>query len=295
VYGFEVADDGALLNSARNVEALRRLWLDHDLIVGDDLGPGDRGDFDVGAWHVGCHLVAAGGVRRAADGRLLWLELAHNPVRDGYFASVTAEMNGGSHTLCIDTAEARALLEGSTLLGFVEGNSAGRISARGVLDSTDRFNLWRRQDFDQPPTSDVEGGRVWEHWCTLRDVRASSAMGSGVLAGYVSLVSALGDRFPPTVARGRTEYGHPTQLAALVHAGFCTREAALWNITPLPIPTACEHLLQSGESAQALTAAGLMQWNRTPRYYMYRRKLAKWNGAPGVRAALAAFANNLEE
>src|SRR5262245_1403694 len=84
---FQVTAAGDLLNSATNVRLLAQLWLDRKLIDGDDLGPGDPGDFDYGAWHSSCHLLGAGGVRRAADRRLLWLELAHRPERDEYFAA----------------------------------------------------------------------------------------------------------------------------------------------------------------------------------------------------------------
>src|ERR1700738_5059940 len=118
---FQTTGDG-ILDTAGNVEALRRLWLGRTLINGGDLGPGDEGDFDNGAWHVSCHVAGASGVRRARDGRLLWLEISHNAARDENFASVTAEK-----TLRLDSSDAKALLEGSTLLGFVEGNSTGHI------------------------------------------------------------------------------------------------------------------------------------------------------------------------
>jgi hypothetical protein len=65
--GFEIADDGNLVNNTANVERLRSLWLDRSVICGELLGPGDPGDFDHGAWHVACHLVAAG---CAAAGRV---------------------------------------------------------------------------------------------------------------------------------------------------------------------------------------------------------------------------------
>jgi hypothetical protein len=53
-------------------------------------GPGDAGDFDYGAWHVACHLVAAGGAMRSSR-HLMWLEISHNPVANDYFANVTEE------------------------------------------------------------------------------------------------------------------------------------------------------------------------------------------------------------
>ena len=81
-FNFEATGAGDLASSRANVEALRRLWLDRTLISGSNLGPGDEGDFDNGAWHVACHLVAAGGVRRAADGRVVWLEVSHDAARD---------------------------------------------------------------------------------------------------------------------------------------------------------------------------------------------------------------------
>ena len=78
-YGFDVTGSGDLINSVQNGESLRKLWLDRTLIRGIQLGPGDPGDFDFGAWHVGCHLAGAGGVTRSKKGSLLWLEISHNP------------------------------------------------------------------------------------------------------------------------------------------------------------------------------------------------------------------------
>src|SRR5262249_54511318 len=156
----------------------------------------DPGDFLYGAWHSSCHLAGAGGVRQANDGRLLWLEISHRPARDEYFASISWSCASGAQTVPIDSAEGLELLDGSELFGFVEGNSTGRTSARNVNDAPTMFNLWRRQDFDQPVTSASWGGKVWEHWCTLRDIRATSRLGTSVLSAYISLVAAMGDGFP---------------------------------------------------------------------------------------------------
>ncbi len=59
-FGFDVTSRGDLEDQVRNVELLRRLLLDRSVISGDELGEGDPGDFDHGAWHIACHLVAAG-------------------------------------------------------------------------------------------------------------------------------------------------------------------------------------------------------------------------------------------
>lgn len=285
-FGFEVTPDGDLLNDARNVERLRRLWLDPDLLVGNDLGPGDRGDFDHGAWHVSCHLLGAGGVRRSADGELQWLEVSHDGARDEYFASVTVKEGGRAVTHRLDSAPGREAIEGSALLGFVEGNSTGRISARGVQDAPAAFNLWRRQDFDRPAGSKEDGGKVWEHWCTTRDIRTGSRAGTSVLTAYVSLVAALGDRFPASVARGRTVYGHPRQLAAMVRAGFVGRASALWSGAPEALPARAATLLDEADPRAALEAAEILAWSNVPKYYMYRRRMGRWCGLSVIRKAI---------
>jgi hypothetical protein len=282
-FGFETTDKGGLLNAAANVQALRRLWLDRTLIQGEDLGPGDSGDFDNGAWHVSCHVVAAGGVMRASDGRLLWLEVSHDPQVDSYVATATVKSGTAAQTLRLDSPAVRAPLEGAALLGFVEGNSVGRISARGVNDPPTLFNLWRRQDFDQPRGTAADGGKVWEHWCTLRDIRPSSGIGASVLSAYVALVAALGDRFVPAVVRGRRDYGHPQQLRAMVIAGLVGQEAALWDTTPVVIPASAERLLLEAEPAKALEAVGQLAWDNPPRYYMFSRRIASWSATAAVR------------
>ncbi len=280
--GFEVAADGNLVNNAANLERLRELWLDRSVIHGDLLGPGDPGDFDHGAWHVACHLVAAGGVRRASDGRLLWLEISHDAKHDLYYPSVTHGDDTAPRTVPVDSTEGKEVVAGSTVLGFVEGNSTGRISARGVADPEDRFNGNPRQDYDEPPDSPDEGGKVWEHWCTLRDVRPSSAIGSSVLAAYVALANVLGDAFPVIVARGRHEYHHPEQLGAMVAAGLTSAQAALAPMTPTVIPAAAAHALSLGDAGIALRHCRTLDWQGPPRYYMFERKIDSWVHRPAV-------------
>ena len=286
ILGFEVTPAGNLADCAENVERLSKLWLDRSRVDGDDLGPGDPGDFDFGAWHIACHLVAAGGVRRSTDGRLLWLEISHHGATDSYFPSVTVHNDGTAHTVAITSAEGRLLLRNSTLLGFVEGNSLGRTSARAVNDSPTRFNGWRRQDFDQPAGSGEDGGKVWEHWCTTRDIRPSSIIGSSVLTAYISLVSSLGDRFVAAVARGRRDYYHPKQLAELVRAGFVGEASALWEATPTAIPESVESLLIDAQPDAALRAIEQVDWANSPRYHMFTRRIDRWVAANELRPHL---------
>jgi hypothetical protein len=285
-YKFEVSDNGDLTNTAGNVGLLRKLWLDRSVIKGDDLGPGDPGDFDHGAWHVACHLAAGCGVRERADGSLAWLQISHDDRADRYFASVTVLEGRNTRTAPTDSAEGRILLRKSRLLGFVEGTSKGRTSARFANDPPSLFNLWRRQDFDQPPGSDEDGGRVWEHWCSLRDIRATHEIGTSVLTAYLALVAALGDMFIPTVARGRREYGHPAQLKAMIASGLVDRKSAVWNGTPMPIPANCEAVLEDADPATSLKAATSFDWSQPPRYYMFARKIAGWSKSDDVEKDL---------
>jgi len=288
-YQFQVAQDGELQNTATNVRLLSQLWSDRRLIQGDDLGPGDAGDFDYGAWHSSCHLLGAGGVRRAADGRHLWLEIAHARRHDEYFAALTVRESSAARTVPLDSADARVLLNQSTLLGFVEGNSTGRTTSRNVFDAPDRFNLWRRQDFDQAVDSDLEGGRVWEHWCTLRDLRPTNRVGLSAITAYVSLCAALGDKFCAAVARGRRDYGHPVQLCAMVQAGYVCANSATWDVTPVAIPSKVESLFLEADPAQSLTAAERLDWENPPKYFMFSRKIKSWSSAKQVRADLKKF------
>ncbi len=289
-FSFETSPQGSLLSIADNVEALRRLWLDRSMISGVNLGPGNRGDFDNGAWHISCHLAGAGGVLRDRNGKILWLEISHATSPDEYYASVTFGETGHVQTLQIDSENGRSALQDAVQLGYVEGNSTGHTSARDVNDSPTLFNLWRRQVFDQPAESPKNGGKVWEHWCTLRDIRPQAPIGLSVLKAYISLASALGDRFVPTVARGRRDYAHPRQLVALVRAGVTGEDSAQWDTTPVEIPPDPERLFLNANPTECLEAAKLLDWSSSPKYFMYKRRISHWSSARQVASDLSQTA-----
>ena len=285
-FQFEVTPGGDLVDNAANVECLRKLWLDRSMIKGDDLGPGDDGDFDNGAWHSACHLVGAGGVRRAANGKILWLEVSHDPAKDEYYASVTP---AGAPTVRLDSAEGRALLNGSTLLGFVEGNSVGHISARHVNDPPTRFNLWKRQDFDKPVGSDEDGGKVWEHWCTVRDIRPTHAIGSSVLRAYASLVAALGDKFVPPWRAEDAITAIRSSSAPWSRADSRPRRRRRGTSSLTGFPTPRKKKLLEATPADEAAAVATLGVGRDPRYYMFQRRISHWSPADKVRHDLRAF------
>jgi hypothetical protein len=276
-YSFEVNNSGNIIYSVYNVELLRKLWLDRKIINFAELGPGDPGDFDFGAWHSSCHLVAASGVCRDSDGKYSLLEISYNSQTGMYQPSLTFHASNKILTVNLNSSLAQEYLQNSKIVGFVEGTSEGRISARGIVDSSELFNNNPRQDYDQEPESSKEGGRVWEHWCTLRDIRATSPIATSVLSAYVSLTAVLEDKFPATVLRGRKDYGHPRQLCAMIQAGFISRESALLNITPKQIPLDIEPKLKTSFPSEGIEGIEMLDWSKENfSYYMYARKISNW-------------------
>ena len=111
-----------------------------------------------------------------------------------------------------------------------------------------------------------------------------------MLAAFVSLAAALGDRFIPTVARGRREYGHPRQVAAFVYAGLTAESSALWDTKPTAIPTAAVPVLQESDPRRTLEAIEPFPWTEPlPRYFMFERKIAGWSTAGQVATDLKGF------
>ena len=287
-YGFEVDARGHAIDAIANRDRLRGLFRD-GAIIGGRWGPGDAGDFEHGSWHILCHLVAAGALLDTATGHA-WLAMGWDAAQGRYEAQISHRLADGSvERLAARNARGRALLGVATPLAFVEGTSLGRISARGVQDPSTAFNGSRRQDFDRDAGDPGDGGVVWEHWCTTRDLRPSSAIGTSVLEAYLTLVSILGGRFVAAVSRGRREHEHPRQLAALVAAGLLSRDEALWETTPVAIPAEAEALLYEARAESALRAGDLLLplADAPPRYLMFARRIGSWSPTPTVRSNLA--------
>ena len=282
-YGFAIQTNGSLVDSPENLDKLRALFRDGAIINGT-WGPGNTGDFDHGSWHILCHLAGGSGVVETTGGRA-WCGITHVPANDIYAATITCRSNGSVETVPIAGPRGGALLNGANSLGFIEGSSVGHISARGVQDPAGAFNGWPRQSFDKSIASDEDGGTVWEHWATTRDIRTSSGIGTSVLTAYLTLVSLLGGRFVAAVARGRREHGHPLQLVALVKAGLLTTEEALWDVTPEPIPQVAQNQLYEARPADAFAAAASLAFPAL-RYYMFQRRIRRWSKTADVKKDL---------
>lgn len=275
---FEISKNGHLIFSETNLEKLRKLFLDRSVINKSKLGPGDPGDFDIGAWHVLCHLAGGCAVYRNS-GKYIWLEISHVPFIDIYCATVTIEVEKESvNTFPLLSYEGQVLLENAELIGFVEGSSLGHISARDAADKPGKFNKWTRQEFDFKENSKKDGGRVWEHWCTVRDLTPNANVGLSVLRAYLALVSLCGGRFVSIVARGRKQYHHPEQLIALVKSGFISADDAMVDILPKPIPSKTESEIYSADPKKCVDAIKGLKWDEhNISYFMFSRRIKKWS------------------
>ena len=281
---FEIDRKGYIINNVNNLEKLRRLFLDRRIIHDISLGPGDKGDFDVGGWHILCHLAAGCAVFKKGKS-FLWMEISHVPIIDEYVATVTAEFQKGCiSTVPLMSIRGKELIEDSRLLGFVEGSSLGRISARDVCDDKYLFNKWLRQKFDNDVNSEKKGGRVWEHWCTTRDIRKKSKIGAFVLKAYLDMVSVCGGEFVSAIARGRNHYRHPAQLMALIKYGFITEKNALIDVIPKPISKNAEKLIYTADPKKCLKAVTILKWDENSiNFFMFQRSISKWRKTASVK------------
>lgn len=289
-YSFEVDEFGRVKNNPDNLERLRRLFLDHD-IIDDQYGPGRQGDFDSGSWHILCHLVAGGIVYRRPTGEFVWVGITHKPAEDRYVATATTAAAGSPiTTVPLYAQEGFNLISGAALAGYVEGSSQGHILARNASDPPTAFNRWPRQQYDQDADSERAGGTVWEFWCPTRDIRQSAPIGASVLESYLAVVSLAGGQYVAAVARGRRGHEHPAQLCGLVKAGFITREDALWDTQPVEIHPDAQNLYYEARPPDYLNATGMLNWpSRRRRYFMFERRIDRWSKTNEVREDLEEF------
>ena len=286
-YEFDVDENGNLKNSAYNLEQLRKLWLDRDNIDGDDIGPGIPAISTTAPGMSPATSLGGGGVRKLANGKLAWLQVSYNGATDRYFASATVREDKATRIVLLNSAEGAPCCRTRNFSALSkELRSAGcppatsPIRRRCSTCGAGRISTSRR-------ARPQDGGRVWEHWCTLRDIRPAHAIGTSVLTAFVSLVAALGDLFIPCVARGRREYGHPVQLRAMVRAGLVGRASATWDGKPSAISKEAEKLLLEADEAAALKAAEQLKWSSPPQYYMFSRKISGWSKAEEVKADIS--------
>jgi hypothetical protein len=284
-YEFSIDGRGAVVLDPKNLERLRRLFRD-GAIIGEEWGPGDEGDFDNGSWHVFCHLAGGTGAYSLGEGRA-WVGITFDAPSGLYRASATWREDGRIRTSPLASVDVQTRLATGKCLGFIEGTSLGHVSARGMNDDDVIFNKWKRQQFDQDVNSEEDGGVVWEHWCTSRDIRPTSKIGTSVLEAWLELVNAMGGRFIAAVARGRRDYGHPVQLAAMVKAGLLSEEEALWETTPRPIPKAQQALLYEARPNDALVAVEALPFvANEQRYFMFERRIGHWSKSEDVKKDL---------
>jgi len=288
-YSFEIQQNGHLEDDDANLERLRELFRDGAIIQGR-FGPGNPGDFDIGSWHILCHLAGGSAVLEVA-GQKLWVGMTHKGSPDAYEASVVSHDGGGISTLALKSEAGKVKISLGTLLGFIEGSSLGHVLARNIRDPRNAYNGWPRQDFDRSIWSGREGGTVWEHWCTTRDLRPTNIPGDSLLRAYLSMVAGFGGRFVAAVARGRRSHEHPVQLCALVKAGLLTADEAAWRFAPLPIPGKTQRLLYEARPADYLKASESLTWpgDDRPAYFMFKRCIGQFSPSAAVRTDLAAF------
>jgi hypothetical protein len=219
-YGFAINSHGHLLDSEDNFQKAQRMFLDWKIINGQG-GPGTNSN-DKGSWHVLCHLAGAAALYQSSEKLPGWAGITYDEASNSYVATFSYYYKEKVRTALLDSEEARHVITGYEPRGYVEGASRGHILNRKANDPGDPQKDDRRQDYNQPVDSTKDGGPVWEHWTTTRDILTSDSLGTGLLRSYLRLVALLGGRYCGTVARGRfeREYCHIIHLCSLVHAGL---------------------------------------------------------------------------
>ena len=277
---FQITPAGDLQNPRPTCGCSRQLWADRTLIRGDDLGPGDPGDFDHGAWHSSCHLLGAGGARRATDGRVLWLEVSHARARDEYFASVTFRDSGKPQTVPLDSAEGR---DAGRAIALLLGSWRGTRPAGH-----------RRAMSSMRPTGSISGGGRISTSRSPRSSKAGRSGSTGVRSATCGRPTGLGCRRSRPTCRSsrRWEIGSAprSRAAGAITAtrsnsarwstpGFVGKDSATWNATPTPIPAAWNRCSWTPNPSEALAAVEQLDWEKPPKYFMFERRIKSWSTA----------------
>lgn len=277
-YNFQ-REDGKLIENEHNLHEIIRLLLDWG-IINHNGGEGTRAG-DGGSWHGICHIVAAGVVGQLANGQPAWLEIGWHPIKKRYCPIIVFEDNNEIRVQDID-GKAKEWASRITVRAYVEGNSRGRISNRQAIDPGVPEKNDRRQDYDRFPLDfENEGGKVWEHWCTTRDIKKKDGSGAQVLRAYLALLSVVGTEFAAVILRGRLNYGHPDQLRGCIEAGLITKKDANWLGWPKPIPMDSQILFYYSEPLLSFAACKrLLLKHDQVQYFMFERSIHLFQRQP---------------
>lgn len=274
-YNFQRDAQGRLLETGKNLQEMQKLFLDWDIIEGDG-GEGTKPG-DGGAWHGVCHLVAAGAVGLQKSGDLVWFEVGWNQDKSQYRTLAVRQDDQSFHIEDI-TGCGASWADRVRIVAYVEGNSCGAISHKEAKDRGNSDRDDRRQDYNRYPLDfESNGGKVWEHWCTTRDIKSVKGLGCQVLRAYLTLLAVAGAELAATALRGRPYCGHPKQLKACVKAGLATERDASWLGLPEPMPVNAQILFQYSDPLTSLAACQRLPTAKgKKKYFMFQRCIHLW-------------------
>jgi len=74
----------------------------------------------------------------------------------------------------------------------------------------------------------------------------------------------------------------------MVVSGFISRESALIDLKPSPIPTGAGKDLLMSDPQVSLGCGSGLDWSAAPRYYMFKRRIQSWVDCLQLRDTLNA-------
>ncbi len=63
----------------------------------------------------------------------------------------------------------------------------------------------------------------------------------------------------------------------MVQAGLVGEQSASSRLVPVPVPADLECLFKEARPEDALQAVERLTWDNRPRYYMFSRRIDRWN------------------